>query len=794
VKERHCTNPEWCILFLVSIVVFFIVSFQGAAYGNPTKLIYPRDFKGQYCGIKEQWNDGDDLEKFEKALYTLNISETVDPLAETMICSKVMGDILVNNNVVTQTVYNSACPTRDLSKSFNQVLTGATDGMASFFSNPQDLLTGSGGSSSILSSVTKYFHSACVTDCGLTSTDATQKIVYTPAGDRTYYSVWQSMTTYCSCTTGCTSAQNQCRTLLNQFNLSVLPTDKCPYTDRNKCVVIPKIKFTELSSGYCTPTIDSGLLSSVGDKMSDYLSDLAKTSIATDIAGGFDSAVGDIQDTWDVFIIVGFISFVCGLVYLILLRFLVKPVVYLSILLVLIIFVLGGTVAYVYSGMCADSEFSDSASDLSTQVTGSDAQDCGGLYEVEDKTARDVLMVSAFVIWALGGLYCLAICCLWSRIKLAIAINEVAAMFVVHTPHIILVPIIQALIGIIWCGIWMFLAAFLLSQVPDDYVPTGSFKTYAEAYGTDDTAGKCTDSYPAGFVWKDADGSDCITKGECWKCAPPRYMFDQRFAFSFFCFLWDNAFFVACGQCIIAGAVGVWFFLPEDKKGEAGSAKSGVCTAVYNVFRYHPGSMAFGAFILAVVQFLKYLMQYLAKQAEAQKNKACACILKCLAYCLWCFEKCIKFLNKNAYIQVALMSTPFCESAKNAFFLILRNAARFGVMGSLGTVIRFIGKAFVIATTAILGLLVLQGMKPDVQTPVVLVLCYAFIGWFVGSLFMNVFGLAVDSTLQCFIATEEMKIDKAFIPDGLKKFIADSEKEAEGKEGCCMGFCSCCCD
>ena len=39
---------------------------------------------------------------------------------------------------------------------------------------------------------------------------------------------------------------------------------------------------------------------------------------------------------------------------------------------------------------------------------------------------------------------------------------------------------------------------------------------------------------------------------------------------------------------------------------------------------------------------------------------------------------------RNAYIQIALMGTNFCTSAKKAFFLILRNAFRFGVVAVLG--------------------------------------------------------------------------------------------------------------
>merc|ERR1712014_188487 len=102
-------------------------------------------------------------------------------------------------------------------------------------------------------------------------------------------------------------------------------------------------------------------------------------------------------------------------------------------------------------------------------------------------------------------------------------------------------------------------------------------------------------------------------------------------------------------------------------------------------------------------QFIRYLMKYFEKQAQAQKNRVMVLILKCVQCCIWCFEKSIQFLNKNAYIQTALMGTNFCTSAKKAFFLILRNALRFGTMAVLGSVIHGIGFICIMAGTAVVG-------------------------------------------------------------------------------------------
>ena len=44
-------------------------------------------------------------------------------------------------------------------------------------------------------------------------------------------------------------------------------------------------------------------------------------------------------------------------------------------------------------------------------------------------------------------------------------------------------------------------------------------------------------------------------------------------------------------------------------------------------------------------------------------------ILKVCQCCLWCFEKCLKFLNKNAYIEVAIYGYNFCKAAQKAQYI-----------------------------------------------------------------------------------------------------------------------------
>jgi len=378
---------------------------------------------------------------------------------------------------------------------------------------------------------------------------------------------------------------------------------------------------------------------------------------------------------------------------------------------------------------------------------------CRNGFAVPDETIRQILEYAAYTSWVIGALYLFLILCFCSRIREAIAINKVAAIFVAGNPTLLLVPLIQAVLAVLWVGSWVFFASFLLSQVPEDYTPSGTFATYAEAYGTATTPGQCTDKWPTGFTYKDDDNCEIVNgTAQCWRCAQPRYAFDYRFAASFFMLLWNNAFNIACGQFIVAGAAAAWFFTPNSEKGRRGSTRQAVWWAV----RYHLGSLAFGSFIIAVVAFIRYCLPYLQKQAEAQKNRVMVMILRITRCCLWCLENFLKFINKNAYIQIAINGHNFCTAAKKAFFLILNNALRFGAVALLGSVINFVGYVFIIAATVGLGYLYLLGMHPE-ALPIFPIISYVVCGYVVSRLTLNVFGLAVSTFQQCFLLCEEEK-------------------------------------
>jgi len=82
---------------------------------------------------------------------------------------------------------------------------------------------------------------------------------------------------------------------------------------------------------------------------------------------------------------------------------------------------------------------------------------------------------------------------------------------------------------------------------------------------------------------------------------------------------------------------------------------------------------------------MRFLFEYYRKKIGVAKETKFVKVMLCLTgYLLWIMEKCVKFITKNAYIQVALTSDHFCKSAWNGFALIVKNIHRFGAANTIG--------------------------------------------------------------------------------------------------------------
>jgi solute carrier family 44 (choline transporter-like protein), member 2/4/5 len=90
---------------------------------------------------------------------------------------------------------------------------------------------------------------------------------------------------------------------------------------------------------------------------------------------------------------------------------------------------------------------------------------------------------------------------------------------------------------------------------------------------------------------------------------------------------------------------------------------------------------------------MQLVMQYLEEQGK--KSGGNNAVLKVVFSAIHCYLSCLKriveFVNKNAYIQIALSGKNFCSAMKDAFAALSSNFLRFATVSSLGGVFVFIG-------------------------------------------------------------------------------------------------------
>ena len=163
--------------------------------------------------------------------------------------------------------------------------------------------------------------------------------------------------------------------------------------------------------------------------------------------------------------------------------------------------------------------------------------------------------------------------------------------------------------------------------------------------------------------------------------------------YQLFGFLWIIAIIIGCTQFIIAAAAAIWYFTSSSDSNGSGS----ICQGTWWIIRYHIGTIAFGSFLIAMVQLIRIIFEWYRSQIEKanKDNEIVKCLIWTTRCILDCLERFIKFISKNAYIQCAITGKNFCASAWNAFILILTNALRFGTAGSIAIIFSLLGTMFV---------------------------------------------------------------------------------------------------
>uniref|UniRef100_A0A674MYX0 Choline transporter-like protein n=1 Tax=Takifugu rubripes TaxID=31033 RepID=A0A674MYX0_TAKRU len=334
------------------------------------------------------------------------------------------------------------------------------------------------------------------------------------------------------------------------------------------------------------------------------------------------------------------------------------------------------------------------------------------------------------------------------RVALTIALFHVAGKVFIKLPLLVVQPLWTLICLMLFWAYWLMVLLFLgVSGAPVKNPSTGVVEYVMEGP-------------PQYLVWYHAVG-----------------------------LIWITEFIFAFQQMTIAGAVVTYYFTRNKSQLPA----TPILSSVARTILYHLGTLAKGSFIITLVKIPRLILTYIHNQLKGKENACARCLLKGCICCLWCLEKCLKYLNQNAYTATAINSTSFCTSARDALLILVENALRVSAINTVGDFVLFLAKVLVVSCTAFAGVLALNYQKDYTVwvLPLLIVLLFAFL---VAHCFLSVFENVVDVLFLCFAVDtkyndgspgREFYMDKAlmeYVENSKKnKYMAGNEGDQEMK-------------
>ncbi|XP_004538950.1 choline transporter-like protein 2 isoform X2 [Maylandia zebra] len=687
IHNRGCTDILCCILFILALLGYFAVGIIAWSQGDPRKVIYPTDSRGQFCG-----QAGTPLEK-KPLLFYFNILKCASPL------------VLLEFQCPTTQLCVESCPNRHLTLIKAKV--GNKD-------------------------------------------------------DQEYY-------------------KKYCKEGVDFTGLSppeILKDGLCP------AMLMPSKAFTRrclpalatLKGGVVVvgneTTFDDGNSGTVN--ASDVLEASKKSNIAVEARQVAMRIFEDYTHSWHWILLGLVIAMVVSLIFIVLLRFLAGIMVW--IMIILVILVIGYGIFHCYM------EFASLKGEPGADVTIRDLglQTDFSVYLQIRQTWLAFMIILAIVEFII----ILLLIFLRKRIMIAIALIKEASRAVGHVMSSLFYPLLTFALLAVVIAYWAITAVFLSTSNEQVYKV---FNTSVCPFSRETCNPKTFNSSNASLVCPDAECLFAFYGGET---LYHKYLILFQF-YNVFLFFWCANFVTALGQVTLSGAFASYYWAfkkPEDIPAYP------IFSSLGRALRYHTGSLAFGSLILSLVQVIRVLLEYLDHKLKGAQNKFAKFLLSCLKCCFWCLEKCIKFLNRNAYIMIAIYGKNFCTAARDAFFLLMRNIIRVAVLDKVTDFLLFLGKLLIVGIVGIFSFFFFSGRikaveqaAPSLNYYWVPILTVVVGSYLIAHGFFSVYAMCVDTLFLCFCEDLERNDGSSerpyFMSPELHDILSKSKPVEEDRNG-----------
>jgi len=446
----------------------------------------------------------------------------------------------------------------------------------------------------------------------------------------------------------------------------------------------------------CLPDLNSNLTSS---KVKSLLS--SWVMITGTVGTMWDYTEAEVLATWPVMVISVGVTVVLSFLLIFILRWTVGAFVYFVLVIVQALFV-GGCAILIWWGLDIEANYAAAAPE----------RDYVWLIYIAGGVCGFIALILFFLIIFM-----------FKRIRVAIEVMKIAAAVMSNTPTLYLVPIIT-MIFVIATACWAI--------VVGAYVYTAGSITLSDL----------TITVPFTNITETLQVSELND-------------YDTKYWimwYNLFQFLWTMGMWNAMSFMVIAFCTTMYYFSDPWPGNNKKTPVGAVCISLWWVWRYHLGTIAFGSFIIAVIQLVRIIMAKIQMEIEKAQNDAAKWLGRCIQCYLAYLERVITYINKNAYIVCCIKSSNFCSSAFTAIELLIGNIADVCAANFLADAVFIFCKLLITGGVVVISWVIIKytSLGSDVTSIVIVLILIGFIAYIISSIFMHLYDCVQDTVLMCY--------------------------------------------
>ncbi|KAJ8045124.1 Choline transporter-like protein 2 [Holothuria leucospilota] len=383
-------------------------------------------------------------------------------------------------------------------------------------------------------------------------------------------------------------------------------------------------------------------------------------------------------------------------------------------------------------------------------------------------------LVFAIILTMLGFIELLIALTMCKRFRIALNLLELASDALPYMICTLFWPAVPFVLTLGYVFFWAVVTAFLASS------STITYEIYnAPNSSTYQNGDSCS---PETFT---------VDPLQTTRCEPVDYGVENYYIafhiYNLISLFWMVNFILALGEMTLAGAFASFYWA---KPKPDAVPNFPLFSSFYRSLRYHTGSLAFGSLIISIVELIRAILVYIEDQVSAAENCCTKFVFKCCQCCLWCLEKFLRFINRNAYIDIAVYGHSFCKAARHVFNLLMRNILRVAVLNSVTSFMLFVLKVMITTLVTVGSFYFFSWTSSQtgegeilpstnyLWAPVVVV---GVLSYAICTAFFSVYDMAVDTMFISFLEDIERNDGSPerpyYMPNGLLSLIGKKNRK-----------------